>query len=1013
MKKLGIIVFSILLLSLSACKNGFTSKHEATGKVTLSIASERTVSPVDWNLDDIENWNIVFTPASGSAVTKSMTGNSETFILPAGTYSVNVTGTPISNDPEYSLYGETTIEVEAESDNDFTVFVGLLKTETGNGSFSFNLNLKNETVFSQNTGGQVSTNGYGAVLNNFGVKAYLYSVKDSSAAPIKLIVQATEEADYFSFSITKDNIPSGFYTLVVTVDFSDEIVLPLNIDVLVEIADGLTTTLPDYDERNFNGKVQRSFYVTNDISCANNNGLSPSSKKYMPEMLDWLAANKDQWQIADLYFITDPVDEDASEYDKFYALTPKINVDVIPVRRNYSEHTNIYVDGVKFIDYEQEKINVYPKAEDNYYWFISEEDEAEDLIIDLQEKTNCNSFNFKLDNINLVLNNVKTDSFKEVFVCREDFGSVYEEGTSIPYMTVNFSDGEPDLGAYKFTYRRVDGSYTDKTYCALPFVTGNETDGYSIECYTQLGGLADINIFSQKVPMFDIFGPDYITVLNKNQTVSYVAKPYSEESFIDSATFAWFVNGKLIDFGENEATAELSLNFTSENYVELGTNTITCVVGYGGEYSSKTLYVVCTEGQQNVYFHSEQSKWSSDYKLDDGRTMNFDNLYSGVLTAFCYDRKNNFYGSFYNKSAKTVDILKLEYDFETGFYSSEGRMVASIILKDYDSQLIPTRMTSDGKSVYCIMTSNSKFGYAHFGFEGNKVYYFPIDSYKEYDESLEIPLLPSFIEVNDFETVTALTYDSANKLLYIAGNNISVKSTNTESYFDYDVKTYMTDDIEVWNYAYFVNSYQITSSVSEGKTFRSVKEKLISYTDDDVFTQNPELSQSAVEGFTDIIEYPHYNFRIETASFITDIAVNNDVVYAIKSVFARYADSSFYASEYIEPELYKSKPNEYFGSILVYNNETVSEVTIPKFFNSIRNNNLDNTYIISPSRFIAVKPKELVICSASSINYTFNVDLDDETVTATECDDSYCFDNALSGSGNPVINTHLYKNISE
>ena len=244
-KVLSILAIFITFITLS-CKTDLIEKETTPqGKGLISIKIGNNAKMLSPNTDKIDissiNWTVTFTNKQDTTKQLKRSTSNETLkeYLPFGTYIIEIEGiTQSATDgfPAIAFYGKTEAAISPEEKTTTAnIYVAPKKSENETGSFEYIITLK-ESDFSP-------------AENSFSAK--LSSVNNNSDP---IVINATTEKNetetYTTYTITftKDDIPSGYYTLTIScaIILNDNnqtsITQILQKDILVEICDNAKTS---------------------------------------------------------------------------------------------------------------------------------------------------------------------------------------------------------------------------------------------------------------------------------------------------------------------------------------------------------------------------------------------------------------------------------------------------------------------------------------------------------------------------------------------------------------------------------------------------------------------------------------------------------------------------------------------------------------------------------------------------------------------------------------------------
>ena len=302
-KVLSILAIFITFITLS-CKTDLIEKEttpQGKGLISIKIGNNaKMLSPNTANIDisSISSWTVTFTNKQDTTKQLQRSTSNRTLkeYLPFGTYIIEIEGITQS-DADGSLaiafYGKTEAAISPEEKTTTAnIYVAPKKSENGTGSFEYIITLK-ESDFSP-------------AENSFSAK--LSSINNNSA-PIEITTTAekneTETYTTYTITFTKDDIPSGYYTLTISCatipnpnnPISTTQILQKNI--LVEICDNATT----YGSIELQVDGYKTLYAVTPTSDDGNTyaNYSGEFKKYPADFLNIL--NDDTITFAEIYML--------------------------------------------------------------------------------------------------------------------------------------------------------------------------------------------------------------------------------------------------------------------------------------------------------------------------------------------------------------------------------------------------------------------------------------------------------------------------------------------------------------------------------------------------------------------------------------------------------------------------------------------------------------------------------------------------------------------------------------
>lgn len=702
MKKHNVFLLftSITALLFCACSSELKEKENASSKpgtVTLSIANDtqRTISPASGiPYKNVSEWTVTFEDITESrsekyndivkTVSFSESANQQ-IQLPLGTYNVTLNGTannatsgePATTQP-VPFYGESTVTVEDGKSASISVFVAPKKSNGGTGSFNFTVNIS-------------------------GLEQFPDSVFESKLIPYS---QGEEKSLSSSFSesiltvTTQDKIPSGFYKLSIkckissdTLKESKEIFYPYH-DFLVEIVDECTTT--GSVEITVSLEDSKIYYATTYEEKEEGNGAFESMPGYLDNVLD--AVNKTTISTANIYIVDEATTGVAITY-------PEIDV------------SKVNEKGKTYFIYTKNANQGYSLS----YMITGAGGDVGEPIIDINssvrtvtlKNSSSSSGRAKIvsegspsfvlkDNTSVFID--LTDEYNlisETTICMPlgstTFDSYYVEN---PCVTVkNLSTTQTSFSV--FVEQSLSNSYSVVTNSSDD-VTYKTTNFYIIPSYTAelpVEGIPNYSLVATKGG-----NPTESTQFFVGDTVTITATSESEDgSFANGTTFAWFINGE-----QRDCTAqsyEITFGVNAE-----ASNTIICLVGYNGEYSTKSIDLNAQENTVVLYNNtSDTTKPALSYAtLTDVSSPTVllakDSEYSPEIVDYCFDDSNNLYAIVRKtETTTTYSINKYAYSNK---YDVSTVATYTIGENEHVSAIDYIEASSDGK-LYAVITRSS------------------------------------------------------------------------------------------------------------------------------------------------------------------------------------------------------------------------------------------------------------------------------------------------------------------
>ena len=689
-----------------------SSKNE--GSVSLSIRSPRTISPAEGiSYKNVDLWTVTFQDITAQydvITVKDVNFNaspSKEILLPLGTYNVTLNGTannPTSGETAQTVhfYGEASVTVEGGTPVPISVFVAPKKSADGTGSFNF-------TVTTSGFGNNPPTTNIVDIStgrNNYFTVSLTPRGDEIPVAtwtPTEISSSATtsETGDIYSFSVSSatldsKSVPSGFYTLSIKYTWfvgadsvgqlltkTKEIYSPYH-DFLVEIIDGLTTN--GSADITVSLEDSKTYYATTDATKAKGNGAFASMPGYLDDVL---AAIKDTTISTANIIMVDSLAADGT------IIYPEIDV------------LKVNATG---ICYDISVIN--PKGGVTYCYSIKDEDgdgnldiyteagtinltdsSAAGKIVDVYDASNS------LKELHLSLKNKASVAIHfPVIIILDNIDSV-DYYSKYPFMTAE--DEIPDIWLSStletsYTTASKTISASEYEYYILPAVQENPT----------INGIA-YNLVATK-------NGQLVTNPYVGDKVTITATSESEDgSFTEGTSFTWFINGKQYGDSTTEPWCEITIGAEGNNTDTY--NTIICLVGYEGEYSTKS--IVLTAQEKTIVLYNKTSYTNKPALSYAALTNDSVSPLTTTLLAkdssteivdYCFDASNNMYALVYDGINYSIN----KYAYNNG-YSTSG--VTTYTCSDTGISTINNIETSDTGDLYAVIyAGDDNAGYADY-----------------------------------------------------------------------------------------------------------------------------------------------------------------------------------------------------------------------------------------------------------------------------------------------------------
>ena len=681
-----------------------SSKNE--GSVSLSIdKSTRTISPAEGiSYKDVEVWNVTFRDANATyddiEKTVSFIGSeSQEIRLPVGTYDVIFEGSVINQkkDSVVPFYGKDSVTVVGGTTVPISVFVAPKKSADGTGSFNFTVTTSGFGNNSPTTNiVDISTGRNNYFTVSLTPRGDEIPVATWTPTEISSSATTSETGDIYSFSVSSDtlelqSVPSGFYTLSIKYTWvvgedsigqlltkTKEIYSPYH-DFLVEIIDGLTTN--GSADITVSLEDSKTYYATTDATKAKGNGAFASMPGYLDDVL---AAIKDTTiSTANIIMV------DSLAADGRTTIYPEIDVSKVNATGVWYEISVLTSEGGQKHCYsiKDEDGDGNPTIYTEVGTVNLKDSSAAGKPVDVRNIV-------ELKELHLSLKNNTSVAIKFVVqgsVILDEIDS-FDYYSTHPFMTAEYQISDLYLSSNLASYTTASKTTIDSKYeyYILP----------AVQAYPTIQGIE----YGLVVTKND--QPVTGTQFYVGDTVTITATSKSEGgSFADGTTFAWFINGKKTDctaqsytikFGEGDAVAE---------------NTIICLVGYNGEYSTKSIDLNAQEKTIVLYNNTSYTNKPvlSYAALKDSSVLSPNPLItkdpnsSLEIVDYCFDNLNNLYAIVKNTTTFTSYSIN-KYTYNNGYNTSTTYTIGA---NENVSAIDYIEASNDGK-LYAVITRSTE-----------------------------------------------------------------------------------------------------------------------------------------------------------------------------------------------------------------------------------------------------------------------------------------------------------------
>ena len=534
-KVLSILAIFITFLTLS-CKTDLIEKETTPqGKGLISIKIGNNAKMLSPNTDKIDissiNWTVTFTNKQDTTKQLQRITSIGTLkeYLPFGTYIIEIEGITQSEEDgslAIAFYGKTEAAISPEEKTTTAnIYVAPKKSENGTGSFEYIItNMENSNYVQPE-------------LNTFTAK--LSSVNNNSA-PIEITTTAekneTEAYTTYTITFTKDDIPSGYYTLTISCatipseDYPISTTQILQKNILVEICDNAKTS----DSIELQVEDYKTLYAVTPTSDDGNKyaNYSGEFKQYPADFLNIL--NDVTITFAEIYMLNGniPIIEPTKINDKFFDIYLYTNLD----------EPEYY--GSIYEDYDESGIYLEP----NKSLMLLGNDNYEESILNLTipEATNENLTQVTLLNGSPSIYLYETSSKFEFDIKTP---SDYYDKPLIQYDSeeeeylLRIFDDEDNTKIASFdgiTLKGNDGNETDKiVYTSIPQPL-NDEPSYKIQYFILPNTKGTI--------------PNYTINADTPNICLYEKVTFTiQGEFTPDTKFKWYANRKLVQDGPNNS----------------------------------------------------------------------------------------------------------------------------------------------------------------------------------------------------------------------------------------------------------------------------------------------------------------------------------------------------------------------------------------------------------------------------------------------------------------------------
>lgn len=697
------LVIGALALFFIGCSNLFNnSKNENSsleqGKFVITLGlnkpGARLIHAFEYSISKVEIWNLTLTNESGNEISlktgetngtnvssASYDSEKETItatLIPEGTYKVELEGTYTESETTYTVYGSTSgVSISANSTGTTSILVGPKTTEDGKGAISVTFTDSNQSL---------STLGSS-------LKAKLTKISSSNTyyTTDSTDTEATGSLTFNSsdntYTLSGENILSGWYKISFSVDNTYRVYLPDNPDKFIEIVDNITTT----SKANIAAEKGKAYYATNESSSYN--GLAASSRINLKTLFDNFEKNMPAE--GNIYIYVDDIPE-------------------IDIASFNSLKTSVAAEKKSIFIYNAEKEEVLSIGDGEGNSTIALKDS---LIL----SASTDNTNLSVDSIDLTADTTITLKNGATI----DLSSISESDFKLGY-TINIyavdSTGETDnLSAYNTTAFITTKENDISSYISLYKYGETEvTEKYVVvyadgKHYIKLAGNGEITAesFAEKVSISAKYSIDASTTYENTSVIPSATIPYNNDTLtfslsglddynLDDDAFAWYLNG------ETSLGSGNKISFIPYEQSELNiddSNAIVCYVTINGTTYARSMSFTFSAARSAAVWYDgvnatstlNTKKFYSLVQLADNTdtTANASELISNLTSSpiYCFDKNFNLWTAVSGDTG--LVLTKYSMILSSGLYNTTGTSTT------YESiTATPIDMTYDATTEY-------------------------------------------------------------------------------------------------------------------------------------------------------------------------------------------------------------------------------------------------------------------------------------------------------------------------
>ncbi len=680
-KVLSILAIFITFITLS-CKTDLIEKEttpQGKGLISIKIGnSAKMLSPNtdNINISSISSWTVTFTNKQDTTKQLQRITSNETLkeYLPFGTYIIEIEGITQSatdDSPTIAFYGKTEAAISPEEKTTTAnIYVAPKKSENGTGSFEYIITMT-DPEFLQ------------SMDNKFTAK--LASI-NGNLTPIEITTTAekneTETYTTYTITFTKDDIPSGYYTLTIScatipnADYPISTTQILQKDILVEICDNAKT----HDSIELQVEDYKTLYAVTPESGDGNKyaNYSGEFKQYPADFLNIL--NDDTITNATINMLPNniPIINPSKIKDKFF--------DIYLYNESDPETTELY--GYTYKDYNETKLDLAP----NKSLMLLGNDNYEESILNLYIYTGDTSETTQVTLLN---------GSPSIYLYETSSKFKFDINTLSDYYDKPFMQCDVPQDSDEYLLKILaDDNTKIESFDGIK-LNDNYTDDKVVYSSTSktIDGNTCNNIQYFILPNHKGSMPDTI-IISADKTELYIDEKVTftiQGEFTAGTQFKWYANRKLVQDGPNKSYTHTAQFTTDEvlcfiyqdenNYITVNATNI-CSLNITPDNTPIALYSAVNTFAYYYLYNLTLADVKNISKGEKYLSPN-DSLIQGIMHYDnCYDNKGTLWwvtnSGIYNSKNESLEMPNLRYiDFDTDTLSlyATGMDASYIIYK--------------------------------------------------------------------------------------------------------------------------------------------------------------------------------------------------------------------------------------------------------------------------------------------------------------------------------------------